>query len=128
MAMEYDDDLKLFADEDEFYDDGLNEIERRHKLERSSREAADIARDLQVRGPLYQYVQYRRKPAIVALNELVNLDPGDVAGIAAAQASVREYLMATEWIDRSVEIGSDATETIQREYRDGEEDQFGDEG
>lgn len=121
---EFEDDASIYAgDEDELYGAGLEQVEaeRRNALERIGREAAETIMDLSNSGPLSKYVKSRRKSAIAAIKRLVEATPGDVQSIAESQAAIREYLMATEWIMKSINDAKMAADTIEREYGNGEE-------
>lgn len=101
--------------EDVFAADVLAELERRNELERIGREAAHLIIDLQDRGPLYKYVQQRRKEAAAALLELATANPRDVVAITQAQSLVREYLKAIRWVHVRLEEAEDAARIINGE-------------
>lgn len=110
-----DDEAALFDDE-AMLSDGLSELERRGDLERMGRIAAEIEIDLQDRGPLYRYIAARRAQAIAALRQLVDVRPSDIEGITAAQASVREYLQATNFVHAGLSDGDTAEAIINEEF------------
>lgn len=111
------DDAAMFL-QDEFFEGELSELERRRRLERDGRVAADIEIDLQDKGPLYLYVKERRAAAAAALQRLVDTDPRDATGIATTQAEVMEYLRACDWIHARIEAAEQAEEIIKEEYGD----------
>jgi len=106
--------LDLFLEE-RLAEEVLSDLERAQDLEALGRHAAHITVDLQDRGPLYQYVLLRRKLAAAKLLALATIDPRDAVAIAQAQATVREYLAITEWIDRGIEAGKEAAVIIENE-------------
>jgi hypothetical protein len=110
------------GDQDEFFGTSLDEVQYRKDLERRSSETAAVILDLIDKGPLHKYVTARRGMAIEAIVRLVDAPPGDVQKIAEAQADVREYLRATEWIHGEIEAAKDATEQIEKEYGNDEEE------
>lgn len=107
--------------EDGLYDEALGHLEAKHALESATRIGAAIEIDLQDRGPLYLYVMARRKAAMGAMKSLIEIDPSNGIEIAAAQAAVREYVMACGWIRAQLDAAGQADEMIKEAYGNGEE-------
>jgi hypothetical protein len=93
----------------------VDELERRRELDHVTSAGAEVVFDLQQRGPLYRYVLSRRVKAKDALKRLIDLDPKDGAGIATAQAEVREYIDACNWIARTFNDAKAADDVIRLE-------------
>lgn len=84
--------------EDDFFEEGMSDLERKAEAQRKIREADEIEHDLKTGGPLGTYVQIRRKIGLSALRNLVSVSPEDAVNIARLQVEVREYLRVCEWI------------------------------
>lgn len=109
-------DDQYFSLEEQLFDDGLTDIERKASLLRSQREADDIEADLSNQGPLRKYVDARRNIALGALQSLVVAKPDDIVAIATAQAEIREYLRCCEWITSVCNQAVMAEQTINEEF------------
>lgn len=115
-------------DETDLYEEiieGMSPAEERANLERDGRIAAHIERDLQLRGPLYLYIEQRRREAGQALRGLAEVDPRDGVAIAELQAVVREFSRACGWVFHRLEASDLAAEVIRDRW--GNED-HGDDG
>lgn len=99
--------------------DVLEELEQRRDLERAGRIGADIILDLQDKGPLYLYMQERRREAAQSLIQLAAIDPRDAVSIAANQATVREYLKILGWIEGRMDQAKEAEAIINEGYGSG---------
>lgn len=110
-------------DNDQFEDDVMSDVERRHDLEREVRVGAQIRRDIEQSGPLAGYLRDRRRLALGALSNLVSTDPEDAIAISKAQAMVREYLNVRDWIGENLTAGEQAREVIRDEFGDETEDE-----
>lgn len=109
----------LAQDEAAVFDSALlleEEIDRRRDLDRATDDAAEMSAELGQKGALYKYVQMRREEAKAALADLIDLDPKDAPGIAAAQVRVKEYLRACVWIDSVLRRGEEADRIIEDEF------------
>jgi len=107
--------------EDDFYDDGLADIEetaaeRRHKLQRQVREAKEIEHAIENDGPLGKYLHYRRKIARTALQAIVEADPKDAVAIASLQAEIKEFLRVGEWVLSELSAADMAEQDINEEF------------
>jgi hypothetical protein len=114
---DYSDEEQEALSDDEFFDSGLRDLERRRELEMQSRLGTDIQADLRESGPLYLYVLSRRKEAAEALRVLVTIDPADARAIQAAQAEVHEYLRVFEWVHLRAQDAEHADATINEEFK-----------
>ncbi len=106
--------------EDDFYDDGLADIEtnaeRKTALQRQINEGQQIADAIQNDGPLGKYLAFRRDIARRALQVLVDTPPEQAVRIAAAQAEVREFLRVGAWVLSELSDAEQAKETIKEEF------------
>ena len=102
--------------DDELYEDGLADLERRRVLDQTGQMAASIEVDLVDKGPLWRYLMARRDAAKSALVALVTADPRDGVAVASHQAAVKEYLQVCSWIAGRVEDGDRAAEIIKEDY------------
>lgn len=107
--------------EDDFYDDGLADIEqsdaeRKKTLQRQIREAQEIAHAIENDGPLGKYLSYRRTIARRALQVLVDTPPEQAVRIAAAQAEVREFLRVGAWVLSELSDAEQAKQTIKEDF------------
>ena len=101
---------------EQFFDEGLTDLERRRALEIAGRVAADIEIDLQEKGPLYLYVQARRDQARDALRALVSVDPKDAVSVVRMQTTVAEYLKVFDWIRGCMDEAENAEAIIKEDY------------
>lgn len=106
-----------------FMEDGvayetLDELQRKHELERTGRVAADIIIEIEDKGPLGLYLKERRDLAKDALLSLATIDPKDGVTIAQRQEIVKEYLRLSRWIRARLSEAKAAHEIIEREYGD----------
>lgn len=107
--------------EDDFYDDGLADIEetaaeRRRKYQRQVREAKDMVAAIENDGPLGKYLRFRRNIARQALQVLVDTPPEQAVRIAAAQAEIREFLRVGEWVLSELSAADMAEQEINEEF------------
>lgn len=107
--------------EDDFYEDGIADIEetaaeRRRKLQRQVREAKDMVNSLENDGPLGKYLQFRRTIARRALQGIVETDPKDAVSIASLQAEIREFLRVGEWVLSELSAADMAEQDINEEF------------
>lgn len=109
-------DDQYFSLEEELFDNGLSDIERKAQLHRAQREGDDIESDLVNHGPLRKYVDARRELALGALQSLVSAKPDDLVTIVSAQAEVREYLRCCQYITSVCNQAEMAQQTIQEEF------------
>lgn len=100
----------------QFFSDSLGDLERRRRLERTGRLAAEIEIDLEESGPLGLYVKSRREEAAEAMRVLAAIDPRDAITITDAQATVREYLRVCDWVAARMEEAVEAEREIKRDY------------
>ena len=109
-------DDQYFSLEEQLFDDGLSDIERKAQLLRAQREADDVEADLTNNGPFRKYIDARRQIALSAMQSLVSAKPDDIVSIASAQAEIREYLRCCEWTASVFNQATQAEATIQEEF------------
>lgn len=103
--------------DDEFFDDGLATLEERRRMERIRADGARVEVDMAEDTSLRRYVDARRKAAILALEEIVSVDPASALRVAELQHSVAEYLNVRAWVRGEIEKSVRADEIIQRDFR-----------
>lgn len=109
-------DEQYFSLEEQLFEDGLSDIERKAQLLRAQREADDVEADLTNNGPFRKYIDARRQIALGALQALVSAKPDDIVSIASAQAEIREYLRCCEWTTSVFNQAAQAEQTINEEF------------
>lgn len=113
---------------DDFAAQAMEEIERRHDLERRGRLAAEVQIDLGEHGALGVYVAARRKEAVDAMWVFFRqTDPADAVAVAACKADIDGYLRVRDWIIETMKDADDAARTIQEEYGNQHDDRYPDE-
>ena len=100
----------------DFAEQTLEEVERKHDLERLGQRAAQIEVDLADHGMLGAYVQARREEAHAAVAAFMSADPRDAVAMAQIQAEVGGYLRVRDWIVKSMEMADTAAAIINEEY------------
>jgi hypothetical protein len=103
---------------EEFFEDSMSDIERKHSLEREKRIGTDIQADFAENGPLSMYLKERRTVARDALKALVNVDPSDSVKVATTQTIIREYLVVVQWVSSRLQNAELAKDAIEEEFVD----------
>jgi len=90
--------------------------------------SAHVTVDLRQAGPLYQYAISRRADAILALQDLIGLDPKDSLAISEAQTEVKQFFDVLDFITAKLQDGAHADQEIRERWPDGESEPDDDEG
>ena len=104
------------ANHDLLFQDAVEELERREAMNAENRAAAAIELDLFEKGPLREFLLWRRSVAAEALKTLAVIPPTATAEIAGLQAAIREYGTICEWIQIHFEKAEENDQIINEEY------------
>lgn len=65
-----------------------------------------LERDLEIGGPIAQYMRHARESLIGELVDFADMDPNNVEAVRRVQGSIKEYARLLNWVATTVEIGT----------------------
>ena len=116
MSVSYDPAYPLENEYEEFFDEGMTEIERLHALQSKARSGTDLLNELGPGSPFGQYVRLRKKMAANALVNLYAADAKDPVQITQNQQVVREYIILVDYVNETLKAAGMARDMIVEEY------------
>jgi hypothetical protein len=75
------------------------------------------------RTALHHFLRAKRKEAIAAIAGLIFADPTDARAVYALQRLIHPYFDACDFVQKTLEAGENADQTIEETYGNGAESQ-----
>tara|TARA_R110000868_G_scaffold57824_1_gene178425 strand:- start:1060 stop:1401 length:342 start_codon:yes stop_codon:yes gene_type:complete len=109
--------LDFYNDDDDVFDHGVGELERRADLERTRAQGVRVEVELTEDTPFRRYVLARRAGAIEAMARITVADPADQVAVLREQHIIQEYLRVRNWARSEIEASIEADTHLQEGNR-----------
>mgnify|MGYP003385936207 CR=1 FL=1 len=103
--------------DDDVFDAGVGELERRSDLERIRAQGARVEVELTEDTPFRRYVTARRTEAVEAMMRITMADPNDPIAVLREQHIIKEYLRVRNWARAEIEASIEADAMLQEDHR-----------